>query len=639
MKKSILFSMLGMAVLFLVNSCQKQELKPDPVLELSELSVDVDAAGGPRSVAYKVTNATDDKVSAKSEAAWILDLTATATNIEFNVEENESTSPRDAKIVVSYPGAKDVELTVNQAGAALPPSLKLLQTTVDATAEGASYSIKYELANPVEGADFTFAPAKEVAWISNFAVNESESEISFDVATNYATDPRSVDVAVSYPGAGDASVFTVKQSGVAIDPDAAFAIETAINGPTVSFIVDPKDYDGYWYYGAFDASSAEGASSDELAAAATGDLLSTAQMYEMYYGITIDEFLSVYCPSGKMSIPMDTAVDTEVLFIAVQIGNDGTLGENTTAYLVTESEIHPSDNIITISTSDVTASQGTINFATTNNDAYLYMVGSFDESYTDGDIINEMLAGYSAGESVYLGAGNSSVIFNLPSASELTVYAFGYAGGEATTGITTHTFSTPELTVGEEKIDMSYKYYDLNDCIAATEDASLQEEFEYYLSNGYDAMLKVDVTTDASEYYWNYFAYSSFADAGYYQDDDILREYIYSNRTNMQTLPTAIYVAEYGDSEDLVAFLAGIAVDENGALGPVYKSEPFTLDEAGASDASELISYLTGASSLSTKSAASHAFKSAVSVESKLATGVENAAKAVNPKQVELKRL
>ena len=68
--------MLGMAALFLVNSCQKQELQPDPVLKLNVSVVTVGQDGGPRSVVYQVENPVEGtEVSASTAESWIQDLT------------------------------------------------------------------------------------------------------------------------------------------------------------------------------------------------------------------------------------------------------------------------------------------------------------------------------------------------------------------------------------------------------------------------------------------------------------------------------------------------------------------------------------------------------------------------------------
>ena len=109
--------MLGMAALFLVNSCQKQELQPDPVLKLNVSVVTVGQDGGPRSVVYQVENPVEGtEVSASTAESWIQDLTVnpSESSITFNVEANTG-SEREGVVTVSYSGAEDVTFTVKQA--------------------------------------------------------------------------------------------------------------------------------------------------------------------------------------------------------------------------------------------------------------------------------------------------------------------------------------------------------------------------------------------------------------------------------------------------------------------------------------------------------------------------------------------
>ena len=119
MRNQVLYStLLGAAVLFLVNGCQKP-VQPDPTLTLSQTEVPVPADGGTYSVAYKVTNPRDGaEVSAEAATNdWVTGLKVVDSNVNFDVAVNETTEPRSVDVTVSYPGAADAVFTITQEAA------------------------------------------------------------------------------------------------------------------------------------------------------------------------------------------------------------------------------------------------------------------------------------------------------------------------------------------------------------------------------------------------------------------------------------------------------------------------------------------------------------------------------------------
>lgn len=100
--------------------------------------------------------------------------------------------------------------------------LQLSQTEVSLPAEGGTRSVAFKVTNPKDGAEVTVS-APEVEWVSNFVIGESD--IAFDVDKNVSDSPRSVKVAVSYPG---------------VEPDAEFTISQAAGVP-VPFTITVKN--------------------------------------------------------------------------------------------------------------------------------------------------------------------------------------------------------------------------------------------------------------------------------------------------------------------------------------------------------------------------------------------------------------
>ena len=109
MRKVILFS----AVSALLAGCRQEELTPLLVLEETQYSIP--AEGGTFIVSYRIENAST-LPSAASEDSWLTEVTVVDnTTFEFTAEANTLSDSREGSIVLSCPGAEDVELTVVQA--------------------------------------------------------------------------------------------------------------------------------------------------------------------------------------------------------------------------------------------------------------------------------------------------------------------------------------------------------------------------------------------------------------------------------------------------------------------------------------------------------------------------------------------
>ena len=109
MRKVILFS----AVSALLAGCRQEELTPLLVLEETQYSIP--AEGGTFTVSYRIENAST-LPSAASEDSWLTEVTVVDNTIfEFTAEANTLPDSREGSIVLSCPGAEDVELTVVQA--------------------------------------------------------------------------------------------------------------------------------------------------------------------------------------------------------------------------------------------------------------------------------------------------------------------------------------------------------------------------------------------------------------------------------------------------------------------------------------------------------------------------------------------
>ncbi len=126
--KSYLWSLLTVfALAFTAASCSDDDEvvpptpQPDaPAVTLKSSSMDVAAEGGEHSFGFTVANATDAKVEATTDAAWVENVTVKESRasfdgeVSFSVKANSETVSRKATITVSYKGAKSVEFELTQ---------------------------------------------------------------------------------------------------------------------------------------------------------------------------------------------------------------------------------------------------------------------------------------------------------------------------------------------------------------------------------------------------------------------------------------------------------------------------------------------------------------------------------------------
>ena len=81
--------------------------------------------------------------------------------------------------------------------------------SIDATAEGGHFEVKYTLENPVEGDELKVMAEKE--WVYNIDTTTA-GVISFDVATSYDAEARNCRLELIYPGVYPNPTLTVKQA-------------------------------------------------------------------------------------------------------------------------------------------------------------------------------------------------------------------------------------------------------------------------------------------------------------------------------------------------------------------------------------------------------------------------------------------
>lgn len=121
MRTQVLGSVAGAVLLLLAaGACNKNTITP-PSISLSDDTVSIPATGGAGSVDYEIaypTEGSEITLSYDETATWVSDVEWSKSSISFNVDMNRTEAARSLTVTVSYPGATNVEFTIEQASGA-----------------------------------------------------------------------------------------------------------------------------------------------------------------------------------------------------------------------------------------------------------------------------------------------------------------------------------------------------------------------------------------------------------------------------------------------------------------------------------------------------------------------------------------
>ena len=199
---------------------EPQPVVKDPVLNVTETTLDFVAEGAEGTIHYSVENAVEGtEVEATCAAEWVSNLTVTE-NITFVVEANEGEA-RETSIVVAY-GDLQKSVAVKQAAKGEEPKptapvLEAVTAEVEYDWNTTMGEVEFKLENPIEGVN---VEAKSGAmWISQVQVKENK--ILFAMSENKG-EAREGKITAQY-GMLEPIEFTVKQ-GAYVAPDPVVTI-------------------------------------------------------------------------------------------------------------------------------------------------------------------------------------------------------------------------------------------------------------------------------------------------------------------------------------------------------------------------------------------------------------------------------
>lgn len=202
----------------------KKETPKAPVFELvSEEVMEFGQDQTLGTIEFKLENPVEGvEVSAKSNAAWVSNVTVKENTIEFVVAANDGAA-REAKITATY-GMLEFKVTVKQAAYVAPaPVLEITSTPEAFAAEGGEGVLAYALENAVEGVELQ--ATADVEWIT--ITSAADGVVAFTVAANDTTSMRSGNITLTY---GEVSATAkVEQYFTGFDPNMTYSTFTVID--------------------------------------------------------------------------------------------------------------------------------------------------------------------------------------------------------------------------------------------------------------------------------------------------------------------------------------------------------------------------------------------------------------------------
>ena len=199
----------------------KKETPKAPVFELvSEEVMEFGQEQTLGTIEFKLENPVEGvEVSAKSNAAWVSNVTVKENTIEFVVAANDGAA-REAKITATY-GMLEFKVTVKQAAYVAPaPVLEITSTLEPFAFEGGEGVLAYVLENAVEGVELQ--ATADVEWIT--ITSAANGVVEFTVAKNETSSQRGGNITLTY---GEVSATAkVEQLFDGYDPSITYGVFT-----------------------------------------------------------------------------------------------------------------------------------------------------------------------------------------------------------------------------------------------------------------------------------------------------------------------------------------------------------------------------------------------------------------------------
>lgn len=464
--------------------------------------------------------------------------------------------------------------------------IKLGATEVSIAGEGGPGEMTYNLVNAAANGKISAKVEDGVDWIHDFNTSVNRL-ITFEVDANDVEEEREATVTVTYSAEGmsDATAtFKVVQGAKA--PEAFDMSVGEIGSTWFVFNLIPEDLNMEYLLVAAQTESLEGYVDIN---AYIEDMKSNYAMYAELLGMSLKETLSMFglVVQGSIENGLFATIAPDMQYTILACGIDDNCDLVTPVSqldVTTLPATTPIDNQISVNVTNITSRSAAIGITTTTPDAYAFALFETAglEGASDANIEAYLIQGVAEGSVNYLSGDLSSeegVFEGMSPETSYTVVVMGVAGDVATTDLIKKEFTTTEAGKSDVAFSLEYKYF---------EGADVQD---FYGVTGYDgfAFLAGRVNTEGKGFYWNVIAKSAFdeIEGGDLTDEQYI-DLLLDPEMQSATQTPFTYICDYDEMR-----LFGVAYDENGNFGPVWK-EDVNLTPEGVSPASELESFLMG---------------------------------------------
>ena len=609
------FGVLPILCLALAVGCEKgpndepgdgPDFQKDSTIELGKTTVNVGVGGGSQLLEYTIKNAHQgEKISAEAAAEWVNGFNYAITGaLQFNVDANDGTEPRECLVTVKYRFAEDVVFTVKQ-GARTNAGFTIENVTTDLF----SYTLDVIPDDQTAPYIIMSADATYIAQ-SGFETPEDYYEDDFFyfgwLGQFYGQDALGIMQTRSRVGIQRGLTFSNAVSGVpctfycyyfdwatgALISDIAmfeitpkepekgtleFDVKYTVEGPLVKADVTPVGYDGPYYFDMLNGLVVD--SYLETFDFLKNDPAEAAEYYwsnavsTMSQEMSYDQIVAFYNCQGnyedgtpRSHYEFELLANHDYYLFAFAMEEHGLACSVPRIVKITTGDVEPSDNQITTSVTNVTAQSATINFEVTNNDYYIAGWEKASDWATFGNNDAERQEYLLTNRSYELIKGNyTQNVIGLEAETDYVLYAFGSRGGVATTDyIATTTFKTRKISGGLASIE----FVDLG-FFSASEIAEVPG-FEFCSGDNYSGKfilpIEAKITGEYTGFFWTVWDWTGRNDI--YDDQQYRDNLVWSIDKYGSMSPDKTYTILENDSYyELVA----LVVDQYGDFSDVAK--------------------------------------------------------------------
>lgn len=573
MKKTTL---LLIPLLLVAAGCSKEDKAPSRIIFETE-TVNVSGIGGEASISYTIENpAEGQSLLPLSGESWVGDFdTASEGIITFKVEQNTTEKQREALVEVSY-GASKAYFTVIQGDEMLVEgdfSIDILGLN--------DYAIRCSISPKTEGTEYLYGIIDRATY-DRFSSDDYFWDYIIENTPDFADRKVSGDTPeASFERLAPQTQYVVYCAGIDNEGNnvtdvsllkfttgapLTFRLSQEIDGAFANLIVTPSYDDRLYFNYAFTVR--ECGSPDSAYDYIINYIQDECARLSWYYGMTAQEYMADILTTGQNSklLELNKLDDYYAIAVAMDLDCNPT-SEMAIAEFSTE-EVHPSDNLISIDITDITAIGAHWKATTTNDDQYLLFVEAVD-------VINEMwsedddeLMGIIASlfPTTYYGRRGSQEgnVTNLEPNTRYMAFAFGCEAYTPTTRLFKTYFTTQEAYVGEVSFELIFdKYYD---------GAELEELYpaDFAGASG-NAVLPVRAYTEKGMGFYYGIYDGDYTDLEEWPDQLVIDNLIYNGVTE----PYGNYAIPYNTTRTAL----GVAYDAENNFGTVFRKLVYCTED------------------------------------------------------------